>query len=74
MREEVIGFFKESHELNKYVISLYSTFLVLMPKIGNAVDLKDFRHNSLMEGFVKILETVLANRLKGVMGKVLAMT
>ena len=45
--EEVMGYFREFYEQNKFVRSLNSTFLVLIPKNENAVDLKDFRPISL---------------------------
>ena len=70
--EEIMGFFKESHENNKFVKSLNSTFLVLVPKNENAVDIKDFRPISLVGGLYKILAKVLANRLKKVVGQVVS--
>lgn len=52
--------------------SLNSTFLVLIPKSGGVVDLKDFRPISLVGGLHKLLAKVLANRLKTVVGKVVS--
>ena len=52
--------------------SLNSTFLVLIPKKGDATDIKDFRLISLVGGLYKILVKVLANRLKMVVGKVIS--
>ena len=43
VKEEIMGFFKEFHENNMFVRSLNSTFIVLVPKNENAVDIKDFR-------------------------------
>ena len=67
-----MGFFKEFHEKNMFVRSLNSTFLVLVPKKENAVDIKDFRPISLVGGVYKILAKVLANRLKMVVGQVVS--
>ena len=67
-----MGFFKEFYEQNQFVRSLNSTFLVLIPKKGDAEDIKDFRPISLLGGSFKILAKVLANRLKRVVGKVVS--
>ena len=61
-----MGFFKEFHENNMFVKSLNSTFLVLVSKNENAVDIKDFRPISLVGASYKILAKVLANMLKKV--------
>ena len=68
VKEEIMGFFKEFHENNMFVRSLNSTFLVLVSKNENVVDIKDFRPISLVGGLYKILAKVLANKLKKVMG------
>ena len=41
-KEEVLGFFNEFYEQSRFVKSLNS-FLVLIPKQGDAVDIKDFK-------------------------------
>ena len=55
-----------------FVRSLNSTFLVLVLKNENAVEIKDFRPISLVGGLYKILANVLANRLKKVVGQVVS--
>ena len=70
--EEVMGFFKDFFEHNKFVRNLNSTFLVLIPKKENAVDIKDFRPISLVGGLYKVLAKVLANMLKRVVGQVVS--
>ena len=72
VKVEVMGFFKEFHERGRFVRSLNSTFLVLIPKKAGAEDLRDFRPISLVRGLYKLLAKVLANRLKKVMGKVVS--
>ena len=74
VKVEVMGFFKEFHERGRFVRSLNSTFLVLIPKKAGAEDLRDFRPISLVGGLYKLLAKVLANRLKKVMGKVVSST
>ena len=74
VKEEVMGFLKEFHEHGRFVRSLNSTFLVLIPKKAGAEDLRDFRPISLVRGLYKLLAKVLANRLKKVVGKVVSST
>ncbi|RVW96589.1 Transposon TX1 uncharacterized 149 kDa protein [Vitis vinifera] len=70
--EEVMNFFRQFHETESFVRSLNATFLVLIPKKGGAEDLKDFRPISLVEGLYKWLAKVLANKMKGVLAKVIS--
>ena len=72
VKEEVMNFFRQFHETGSFVRSLNATFLVLIPKKGGAEDLKDFRPISLVGGLYKWLAKVLANRMKGVLAKVIS--
>ena len=72
VKEEVMRFFKEFHEHNCFFRSLSATFLVLIPKKGGVVDLRDFRRTNLVGGLYKWLAKVPANRLKLVVGKVIS--
>ena len=72
VKEEVMGFLKEFHEHGRFVKSLNSTFLVLIPKKAGAKDLRDFRPISLVGGLYKLLAKVLVNRLKKVVGNVVS--
>ncbi|RVW32661.1 Transposon TX1 uncharacterized 149 kDa protein [Vitis vinifera] len=74
VKDEIMGFFKDFFERGKFVRSLNSTFLVLVPKKGGADDLRDYRPISLVGGLYKILAKVLANRLKKVVSKVVSPT
>ena len=67
-------YFKHFFEMGKFVRSLNTTFLVLVPKKGGTDDLCDFRPINLVEGLYKLLAKVLANRLKKVMSKVVSPT
>ncbi|RVX04382.1 hypothetical protein CK203_018611 [Vitis vinifera] len=71
-QRRIMGLFKDFFERGKFVRSLNSTFLVLVPKKGGAEDLRDYRPISLVGGLYKILAKVLANRLKKVVGKVVS--
>ena len=66
-----MDFFKEFYE-KKFVRSLNATFLVLIPKMGNVEDIKDYKPISLLGGLYKILAKVLANRLRRVLDKVIS--
>ena len=72
VKDEVIGFFKEFHDNSRFVKSLNTTFLVLIPKKQTVEDLKDLRPISLVGGLYKILSKVLANRIKAVMDQVIS--
>ena len=69
-----MDFFKEFYEKKKFVRSLNATFLVLIPKKGNADDIKDYRPISLLGGLYKILAKGLANWLRRVIDKVVSPT
>ena len=43
VKKEVMSFFREFHKHGRFVRSLNSTFLALVPKKGDAKDLRDFR-------------------------------
>ncbi|RVW36959.1 Transposon TX1 uncharacterized 149 kDa protein [Vitis vinifera] len=74
VKDEVLGFIKDFYERGKFVRSLNTTFLVLIPKKCGAEDLSDFKPISLVGGLYKLLAKVLANRLKKVVGKVVSST
>ena len=59
--------FKDFHERERFGKGLNSTFLVLIPKIRGAEDLKDFRPISLVCSIYKLIAKALANKLKKVM-------
>ena len=70
VKDEIMEMFREFHANETFIRSLNSTFLVLIPKKGDAEDLMDIRPISLLGSLYKILAKVLANRLKKVVGKV----
>ena len=64
--------FSEFYEYGSFVRSLNATFLSLIPKKVNAVEVKDFRPISLVGSMYKILAKVLANRLSVVLAAVIS--
>ena len=67
-----MGFLRKFHEQGKFVESINATFLILAPKVGGAIYLKDFRPISLVGSLYKSSAKVLANRLKKVLSKVVS--
>ncbi len=65
-------FFFKFYEYGLFVCSLNATFLSLILKKANAVEVKDFRPISLVGSVYKILAKVLANRLSVVLAAVIS--
>ena len=59
--------FKDFFYTGKFVKSLNSTFIVMIPKKEGVEDLKDFRPISFMGSLYKLIAKVSDNRLKKVM-------
>ncbi len=72
LRSDVLAVFSEFHEYGSFVRSLNATFLSLIPKKANAVEVKDYRPISLVGSVYKILAKVLANRLSMVLVAVIS--
>ena len=64
--------FVHFHRYSVFERSLNASFLTLIPKKNNAVDVKDFRPISLVGSVYKLLSKVLANRLKVVLGSLIS--
>ena len=63
----VMSVFKDFFVSSKFVKSLNSTFIVMVPKKEGTNGFKDFRPISLVGSLYKLIAKVLANRLKKVM-------
>jgi len=66
-----LSLFKEFHNSSKFVRSLNSTFLVLIPKKKGPKEFKDFRPISLVGCICKLLAKVLAKGFSRVLGEVI---
>ncbi len=64
---DVMAFFGEVHEYGQFERSLNATFISLIPKKINAVNICDFCPISLIGCIYKLLVKVLANRLASVL-------
>ena len=69
VKGEVMTIFKDFFISGKFVKSLNSTFIVMVPKKEGADDFKDFRPISLVGSLYKLIAKVLGNRLKKVMNR-----
>ena len=67
-----MGLFSEFHSKGVFEKSLNATFICLIPKVAGATDINKFRPISLVGSVYKIVAKVLANRLRGVVGKVVS--
>ncbi|GKV39565.1 hypothetical protein SLEP1_g47323 [Rubroshorea leprosula] len=74
LKEDFVSFFGEFHQHGRLVKGLNSSFLTLIPKKLNSVELKDFRPISLIGCIYKLLAKVLANKLKVVMSQIISDT
>ena len=66
---QVINYF---HEMGSFEQSLNATFLALIPKKSDAIEVKDFKPISLVGGIYKILAKILANRLRLVLPNIIS--
>ncbi|GLT66339.1 hypothetical protein SLA2020_387070 [Shorea laevis] len=71
MKEDFVSFFEEFHQRGRLVRGLNSSFITLIPKKLNPIELKDFRPITLIGCVYKLLAKVLANRLKNVMFEII---
>ncbi|KAK5775146.1 hypothetical protein PVK06_043015 [Gossypium arboreum] len=69
IRDDVIKFCLQILNEGTEVKQINSTHIVLIPKISNPSNMKQFRPISLCNVIYKILAKVIANRLRGVIDK-----
>ena len=67
-----MAFFVDFHRQCIFEKSLNATFLCLIPKKINVVNIKDFRPISLVGSLYKLLSKVLAHRLRCVLDKLIS--
>ena len=66
LKTDIMNVFHNFHAQAVFEKSLNATFLALIPKKNDIVDVKDFRPISLVGGLYKIIAKVLANRMRRV--------
>jgi hypothetical protein len=72
VKRDVMAVFSEFHRRRQLVKSLNVTFVSLIPKKVEAVEIKDFRPISLVGGVYKIISKVLATRMKTILGNIIS--
>ena len=72
IEEDVMAFFADFHSQCIFEKSLNATFLCLIPKKINAVNIKDFWPISHVGSLYKLLSKVLAYRLRSVLDKLIS--
>ncbi len=71
-RMDIIQVLNYFHGMGSFERSLNTTFLALIPKKVEAVEVKDFKPISLVGGVYKILAKLLANRLRLVLPTIIS--
>ena len=74
VEKDVMDFFDNFHPHSVFKRSMNASFLTLIPKKCNAVNIKDFCPISLVGSVYKLLSKVLANRLRVVLDKLISET
>ena len=74
LKGDIMCFIHDFHRNDKLTKGINTTFIALIPKVDSPQSLNDFRPISLVGCLYKILSKVLANRLKMVMGSLIAET
>ena len=72
VEKDVMALFDHFHRSLEFERSLNASFLSLIPKKNNALNIKDFRPISLVDSVYKLLSKVLANRLRRVLDKLIS--
>jgi hypothetical protein len=74
LKDDILRFVSEFHRNGKLAKGINTTFIVLIPKVGNPQRLNDFRLISLVGSLYKIIAKLLANRLRLVISSVVSET
>ena len=72
VKEDFLAVFAEFHARGKFVKSINSTFISLIPKVHGAKAIKYFRLIRFVGGIYKIIAKVLTNRMRKVMDKIIS--
>ena len=72
VEKDVMDFFDYFHRHSVFERSMNASFLTLIPKKCNTVNIKDFRPISLVGSVYKLLSKVLANRLRAVLANLIS--
>lgn len=71
IKKEVVTIFNDFHRTDSFVHSINSTFLVIIPKVVGAKNIKDFISISLIGSIYKLISKVLTRKMSKVLGEVI---
>ena len=74
VEKDVMDVFDYFHQHSVFERSMNASFLTLIPKKCNAVNIKDFCPISLVDSVYKLLSKVLANKLRAVLDNLISET
>ena len=74
VEKDVMDVFDYFHQHSVFEQSMNASFLTLIPKKCNAVNIKDFCPISLVDSVYKLLSKVLANKLRAVLDNLISET
>ena len=74
VEKDVMDVFDYFHQHSVFERSMNASFLTLIPKQCNAVNIKDFCPISLVDSVYKLLSKVLANKLRAVLDNLISET
>lgn len=74
VRDDIMKVFAEVYSYKRFEKSLNATFIALIPKKARAVEIRDFRPISLVNGIYKVISKVLAIRLSRVMVRIISLS
>ena len=74
VEKDVMDVFDYFHQHSVFERSMNASFLTLIPKKCNAVNIKDFCPISLVDSVYKLLSKVLANKLRAVLNNLISET
>ena len=74
VEKDVMDFFAHFHRHSRFERSMNASFITLIPKKYNAINIKDFHPISLVSSMYKLLSKVLANKLRVVLDKLISET
>ena len=72
VEKDVMAFFDDFHRSSQFEQSLNASFLSLIPKKNNALNIRDFWPISLVGSVYKLLSKMLANRLRTVLDNLIS--
>lgn len=71
IKDEVMAVFRDLHRMASFIKFINSTFMIFIPKIIRANNIKSFRPISLVGNLYRLISNVLIKRMSKVFGEVI---